>query len=146
MRSGSLSRLCASAACASSISCSGEPTTNTPPRACKDVELIVAASDYSSSVVCGAPGCVAGPGTTGADLGADPQLATTNGRAFFLARDNDLLFEIDTACGTPSARFSVHDLAPKDPATGEVDFGSADEPDLEFDPVGDLGGSPPARG
>ncbi|MBS0239405.1 MAG: GIY-YIG nuclease family protein [Proteobacteria bacterium] len=33
-----------------------------------------------------------------------------------------------------------------DPATGEIAFGSADEPDLEFDPVDDLGGSPPARG
>lgn len=80
----------------------------------------MAASDYSSSVVCGAPVCVAGPGTTGADLGADPQLAVTNGRAFYLARDNDLVFELDPRCGAAMARFSVHDLATRDPATGEV--------------------------
>lgn len=67
-------------------------------------ELLVAASDYSSSFVCGSPG----PCRSGADLGRDPQLAATNGRAFFLARDNDLLFELDPASGTPLARFSVH--------------------------------------
>lgn len=107
--------------CASlwSASCNST-TTDTPSPTCTGVELIVAASDYSSSVVCGAPVCVAGPRTTGADLGADPQLAITNGRAFFLARDNDLVFEVDATCGTPVARFSVHDLAPKDPVTGEV--------------------------
>jgi len=81
------------------------------PRACTDVQLIVAASDYSSSVVCGAPGCALGPGTTGADLGKDPQLTSSNGRTFFLARDNDLLFELDPACGSAIARTSVHDLA-----------------------------------
>lgn len=32
-----------------------------------------------------------------------------------------------------------------DPATGEIAFGSVDVPDLEFDPVGDSGGSPPTR-
>jgi hypothetical protein len=54
------------------------------------------------------------------DLGADPQLASSNGRAFFLARDNDLVFEVDARCGTPLSRASVHDLAPRDPITGEV--------------------------
>jgi hypothetical protein len=92
------------------------------PASCTDVELLVAASDYSSSVVCGAPGCVSSTQSTGADLGKDPQLAATNGHAFFLARDFDLVFEVDPACGTPkkNGRFSVHDLAPKDTATGEV--------------------------
>ncbi|MBY0560942.1 GIY-YIG nuclease family protein [Hyphomicrobium sp.] len=33
-----------------------------------------------------------------------------------------------------------------DPATGEIAFGSADEPDLQVDPVGDLGGSLHTRG
>jgi hemoglobin-like flavoprotein len=57
------------------------------------VELLVAASDYSSSRVCAAPGAC----KEGTDLGKDPMLAETNGRAFFLARDNDLLFELDPA-------------------------------------------------
>jgi hypothetical protein len=77
--------------------------------ACDGVELLVAASDYSSSVVCGAPRCEPGPRTSGVDLGKDPQLALSNGRAFFLARDNDLVFELDPTCGTPTARYSVHD-------------------------------------
>jgi hypothetical protein len=75
-----------------------------PAQGSANVELLVAASDYSSSAVCGAPG----PCRTGADLGKDPILATSNGRAFFVARDNDLVFELDPASGVPTARFSVH--------------------------------------
>lgn len=71
---------------------------------CADVEVLVAASDYSSSLVCGAPGCVATPKV---DLGRDPQLARSNGRVFFLARDNDAIFELDARCGTPVAKSSV---------------------------------------
>lgn len=90
------------------------------PGSCDSVELLVAASDYSSSVVCGAPGCVSNSRTTGADLGGDPMLATTNGHAFYLSRDLDLVFEVDPACGTPKRSFSVHDLAPVNPASGGV--------------------------
>ena len=76
---------------------------------CSGVEVLVAASDYSSSVVCGAPRCELGPRTSGVDLGSDPQLALSAGRAFFLARSNDLIFELDPLCGTPKARYSVHE-------------------------------------
>jgi hypothetical protein len=76
---------------------------------CNGVELLVAASDYQSSVVCGAPGCQVGPGTTSVELGNGPQLATSRGRAFFLARDYDFIFELDPKCGTPKARYSVHE-------------------------------------
>jgi len=68
------------------------------------VEVLVAASDYTSSKVCGAPGGC----RDGADLGKDPQLAESNGRVFFLARDFDLLFELDAKDATPIGRFSVH--------------------------------------
>lgn len=78
-----------------------------PAPTCGDVALLVAASDYSSSVVCGAPVCTKGPGTSGSDLGTDPQLASTNGRAFFLARSEDTLFELDPRCGSVTARFGV---------------------------------------
>lgn len=91
------------AACASS-----EPEA-APAAACESVELLVAASDYSSSVVCGAPRCELGPRTSGIDLGKDPQLTMSGGRAFFLARDNELVFELDPACGTATARYSVHE-------------------------------------
>ncbi len=76
---------------------------------CSGVELLVAASDYSSSLVCGAPRCELGPRTSGVDLGSDPQLAVSAGRAFFLARDNGFIFELDPFCGTPKVRYSVRE-------------------------------------
>ena len=35
-------------------------------------------------------------------------LSASRGRAFFIARDDDLIFELDPACGTPKSQFSVH--------------------------------------
>lgn len=46
-------------------------------------------------------------------------LVRTSGRVFFLARENDLIFEVDPSCGTPIARLSVASLAPVDPVTGQ---------------------------
>lgn len=74
------------------------------PATTGSAELLVAASDYSSSQVCAAPGGC----RTGADLGKDPMLATSNGRAFFVARDKDLLIELDPVSAVPFARTSVH--------------------------------------
>jgi hypothetical protein len=87
-------------------------TSDTPPAACPPRELVVAASDYSSSRVGGAP-ANADDFASGVDLGKDPALAWSSGHVYFLARDDDLVFELDPSCGTPTARFSVHDLAPK---------------------------------
>jgi hypothetical protein len=101
-----------------SASC-GDDAAPPAPRACSDVELLVAASDYTSTVICGAPGCAAGRGTTGVDL-VDPMLVTSNGRAFAIARLSDVVFEIDPFCSTPIARYSVHELALRDPKTGLV--------------------------
>ena len=108
-------RLAAAAAAGACLApgCSSESTPLTAS-SCGDAELIVAASDYSSSRICAAPGDCA----KGSDLGEDPMLATTNGRAFFLARDKDLLFEVDPSCGTPISRLNVSSLAPTDPTTG----------------------------
>lgn len=86
-----------------------------PPATCAGIELLVAASDYTSSVVCGVPGECA----RGADLGRDPMLATSGGRAFFVARELDLLFELDASCGTPRSRLSVSSFAPTNPVSGE---------------------------
>ena len=91
------------------VSACGSTQAPAGPSDCSHVELLVAASDYSSSVVCGAPRCELGGGTSGIDLGTDPQLATSAGRTFFISRNNDLVFELDPACGTPIARYSVHE-------------------------------------
>ncbi len=75
---------------------------------CASFSGLWGASDYSSSAV-GAfslSGSVTSMG--GVDLGTDPTLAVSRGRAFFIARDQDLVFELDPACGTPQSRFSVH--------------------------------------
>jgi hypothetical protein len=78
-----------------------------PSGPCPDVELFVAASDYQSSVACGAPGCFEEVGrTTALELGGDPMLQSSNGKAFFLARDRDTVFSVD-ACGIPTSRASV---------------------------------------
>jgi hypothetical protein len=97
---------------------------------CDGVEVLVAASDYSSSVVCGAPGCEVGPRTSSPDLGHDPALAVSNGRAFYIARDEARVFELDPACGTPLRRFSVQDEASKVPSNPQDLAASPDDGSL----------------
>jgi len=100
-------------ACSSSVllttvwACSSS-TGDAPAPACGPTEIIAAASDTTSSVVCGAPPCELGPYTSGAALGTDPSLVASNGRVFYIARDNDNIFELDAVCGLPRAQFSVH--------------------------------------
>lgn len=94
MRVRSFCLLVSLAACSSS---------DDAPPASGSTELIVAASDYASSVVCAAPGGC----RDGIDLGKDPMLATSNGRAFFVARDKDLVIELDPSSAVPFARTSV---------------------------------------
>lgn len=103
---------------------------------CADIELLVATSDYKSSVICGAPGCTLSSTTTGSDLGGDPQLSSTNGRAFFLAREKDTVFEVSPSCGRPTRRFSVHAAAKTDPKTGELH--AANPHDIAAAPDGTL--------
>jgi hypothetical protein len=68
-------------------------------------------SDYASSGVGGFALGGEGKLSFGVDLGADPVLATSRGRAFFVARDQDVVFELDPRCGTPITKTSVHDPA-----------------------------------
>jgi hypothetical protein len=42
------------------------------------------------------------------DLGADPQLSLSRGRAFYVAEDEDEVFELDPRCGTPQSLTKVH--------------------------------------
>jgi hypothetical protein len=94
----------------------GCSSSDTPPAGCTaTLDVLVAMSDYDSSA-CGAvtvdarlpPSLAAGP-----DLGKDPQLVVSGGRAFFVARDRDTVFELSPACGLPSASFSTADPAHK---------------------------------
>ena len=107
----------ASVVLASVWACSSSEGDAAPP-SCAATEIIAAASDYRSSVVCGAPPCELGPFTTGTDLGSDPSLASSNGRVFYVGRDNDTIYELDAACGTPKTKkISVHqdDVATANP-------------------------------
>ncbi len=94
--------------------CGSSATAPAAPTSCDDVEVLVAASDHTSSVVCGAPNhCELRPGiTTGLNLGKDPQLAMSKDRTFFINRlgpPDDLIFELDPKCGTPISQLNVHD-------------------------------------
>ncbi len=90
------------------LGCGGPGGAPVPASSCAVYDGLWAGSDYSSSAV----GAMSLGGqltsTTGVDLGADPALSVSQGRAFFIARDQDLVFELDPACGTPKAEFSVH--------------------------------------
>src|SRR5262249_20494597 len=66
-------------------------------------------SDYTSSDL-GAVSLASGARapTSGVDLGADPALAASRGRIFYIARDNDTVFELDPDCGNALGKISVH--------------------------------------
>ncbi len=108
-------RLAAAAcvACACGGSGSSGPVAACPSDAsvasCAASEALWVASDYTSSAV-GALSLAGGVTASdmGVDLGGDPALAESRGRAFFVARDQDLVFEIDPVCGVPKARYNVH--------------------------------------
>jgi hypothetical protein len=87
----------------------GESGAPAPASGCLTSGALWAASDYSSSAVGSL--ALAGPITSTVgrvDLGADPALAVSRGRAFLVARDADLVFEVTPRCGMPVSRWSVH--------------------------------------
>lgn len=117
----SLGLLLAATACGSS-----EPT---PPGPCGSLDALAALSDYASSKV-GGFGLDGGTSfAAGVDLGSDPALSFSRGRAFYLARDLGRIFELDTRCGRPFAEWSAND------ANG---LGSADPQDVAVAPDGAL--------
>jgi hypothetical protein len=87
----------------------GSVSSPAPPSACGASDALWIASDYSSSAV----GALALNGSTTfdhptADLGQDPALSVSRGRAFYVARDTDTVFELDPVCGTPMRKLDVH--------------------------------------
>ncbi|HTQ42084.1 MAG TPA: hypothetical protein VMI75_04945 [Polyangiaceae bacterium] len=91
------------------LACGGGSGSNgAAPSSCPDAAALWAASDYSSSSV----GSISLAGNVDSvaptvDLGADPSMSVSAGRAFYVARDEDAVFELD-GCGVPKQRFSAH--------------------------------------
>jgi len=105
MRSRSLTVLAGLAVACGSAS----PPGSASPSACGASDALWVSSDYSSSAV----GALALSGdvtsTVGrVNLGADPSLSVSAGRAFFVARDTDTVFELDPTCGAPTQQINVH--------------------------------------
>jgi hypothetical protein len=94
------------------VACGSTGTPPPAPGACGGSDALVALSDYSSSEV----GAVSLDGGTSpmkayADLGKDPALAVSRGRAFYVARLEGSIFELDPVCGTAIQRISANDSA-----------------------------------
>jgi hypothetical protein len=83
------------------VACAAE-TVAPPP--CEAQEVLVLASDFSSSRVGGARGDGASKLVGGIDLYKDPALARSQGRAFAIARDNDTVLELFPSCGLPNGK------------------------------------------
>jgi streptogramin lyase len=92
------------------VGCGSTTVAGSPsPSACGASDALWVATDYSSSAV----GALALTGSVTStvgrvDLGADPVLSVSRGRAFFVARDTDTVFELDPTCGKPMASYNVH--------------------------------------
>jgi hypothetical protein len=100
------------------IGCGSSTGAHAPPINTCDAysayEALFVASDYTSSGV----GALSldGPSPlmkTGADLGGDPALSVSiaTHRAFYIARDQDAVFEIDRCSGAPIAKWNVGEPA-----------------------------------
>ena len=94
--------LLAVAALASPVVACSTPPSSTPPSTCNaDALAVVSGYDVAS---CTGSFVFDGNGffQCGADLGADPALETSAGRAFYIARDIGKIYELDPHCGTPT--------------------------------------------
>ncbi|MGA3123970.1 MAG: hypothetical protein ABSF69_24695 [Polyangiaceae bacterium] len=89
--------------------CGGGSRPSTSPSACPGSDALWVASDYTSSSVGALSSSGAVWATTGrVNLGADPALSVSRGRAFYVARDEDTIFEIGASCGNPTEQWNVH--------------------------------------
>jgi hypothetical protein len=100
---------CVSYALAGLVGCGGTgPVVSSSFCGRAAADALWAASDYVSSSV-GGLSLLGGilSDASGVDLGADPALAISRGRAFFVVRDQSAIVEIDPECGTPISRVLV---------------------------------------
>ena len=100
-------------ACGSGSATSALPASNTC-EASSSYEALFVASDYTSSAV----GALSLDGAaplmkTGADLGGDPALSVSlpTHRAFYVARDQDAVFELERCTGVPIVKWHVGEPA-----------------------------------
>ena len=98
---------------AAMLACGGTGSPTPSPSACGGIAALVAVSDYASSGVGGISLDGRGTLSVGVDLGQDPALTVSRGRAFFVARDSDVIFELDPHCGMPIKSYALHDPAYK---------------------------------
>jgi len=106
---GTLATLLALAALGLAGGC-GAPTEAAPTTCGEARDLVCAMSDYASTGIAAvrlADG--SNESRFGVDLGRDPALARSGDRLFLVARDRDLVFELDPTCGAPIRKTSVHD-------------------------------------
>jgi len=95
-------------ALAASLAACGTPSAG---GACAETfDMLVATSDYSSTQVGGVSLDGRAALSGGVDLGRDPALSLSRGRAFLVARDVDALFELDPRCGKGVGRTSTLDF------------------------------------
>ncbi len=88
-----------------------EPSSSEASATCaRSYDLLVATGDRTSSALV-AIDTKSGMQAirTGVDLGEDPVLAWSAGRAFWIARDDGIGFELDASCGAPVRRFVLGD-------------------------------------
>jgi len=88
---------------------------------CRPAELIVATSDGTSSAICAVRHGESPVVFQGADLGGDPSLAISSGRAFLVARSLDTLFELNPICGSPTQKFILPPVANHSGSTNPQD-------------------------
>ena len=108
-------------AIAIAIALGGCGGSSTPASSCRgnSADALWVASDYVSAEVGGLSlleGVVSQ--ASGFDLGGDPALAVSRGRAFCVVRDQNALVELEPRCGTPISRVLVPSPAG---ATGPLD-------------------------
>ncbi|HEX8794703.1 MAG TPA: hypothetical protein VF765_27340 [Polyangiaceae bacterium] len=91
------------------VACGSGDGSGTSPSACPGAAALWAAADYGGSAAVGSIS-LSGQLTSvvgRVDLGGDPSMSVSAGRAFYVARDQDAIFELD-GCGEPKQRFSAH--------------------------------------
>ncbi len=92
----------------------GTEASSAPSPCAESRDVVGITSDYSSSAVSAFRIADKTLETRqGVDLGKDPQLSLTNDRMFLVARDQDVIFELDPSCGAPIKKIGVHDDAAK---------------------------------
>ena len=92
------------------FACTEAGSSEAPTACTRSYDLLVATGDRTSSALVAIDTTSGAMSTrTGVDLGEDPVLAWSSGRAFWIARDDGVGFELEASCGAPVRRFVLGD-------------------------------------